>query len=256
MATIQQAVCYPILGDVMPLEKLFPELKKIGFAGVEMWEPTANFEDICRLALDCGLRVVGMVASAAPLTERRCHEKAVHDLLGRIDQAAAKGIGSLTVLSGNRNPGLSDDAAVSVVCEALSRVLGHADKAKVTLNLELLNSKVDHKGYQADHTAWGLAVLRRLRSSRLKLLYDIYHMQIMEGDVIRTIQANIDQIGHFHTGGVPGRAELDDSQELNYRAICRAIAATGYSGYISHEFRPRGDTLAGLRQAYEICNVP
>jgi hydroxypyruvate isomerase len=196
-----------------------------------------------------------MVASTAPLTERRCHEKAVHDLLARIDLAADKGIDSLTVLSGNRNPGLSDDAAVNVVCEALARVLAHADKARVTLNLELLNSKVDHKGYQADHTAWGLAVLRRLRSSRLKLLYDIYHMQIMEGDIIRTIQTNIDQIGHFHTGGVPGRAELDDSQELNYRAVCRAIAATNYSGYISHEFRPRGDLLAGLRQAYEICQV-
>ena len=121
----------------------------------------------------------------------------------------------------------------------------------MTLNLELLNSKVDHKGYQADHTAWGLAVLRRLRSSRLKLLYDIYHMQIMEGDVIRTIQTNIDQIGHFHTGGVPGRAELDDSQELNYRAVCRAIAATGYSGYISPRIppprRPAGGPAPGVR---------
>ena len=121
--------------------------------------------------------------------------------------------------------------------------------------MELLNSKVDHPGYQCDHTAWGLAVLQQVNSPNVKLLYDIYHMQIMEGDVIRTMTANLDAIGHIHTAGNPGRNELDDRQELNYRGICRALSDAGYDGYVGHEFRPRGDLVESLRQAYELCNV-
>jgi hydroxypyruvate isomerase len=125
----------------------------------------------------------------------------------------------------------------------------------VTVCVELLNSKVDHKDYMGDHTAFGVKVMQGIGSARIKLLYDIYHMQIMEGDVIRTIQDNIAHIGHFHTGGVPGRRELDDTQELNWRAVCQAIVATGYTGYLAHEFMPSRDPLTSLREAVALCDV-
>jgi hydroxypyruvate isomerase len=125
----------------------------------------------------------------------------------------------------------------------------------VTLNLELLNSKIDHVGYQCDHTGWGAAVVDAVGNPSVKLLYDVYHMQIMEGDVIRTIRDHAARIGHVHTAGVPGRHEIDGSQELNYPAICRALAETGYDGYVAHEFAPAGDPVAGLRRAFELCNV-
>ncbi len=120
--------------------------------------------------------------------------------------------------------------------------------------MELLNSKVDHPGYQCDHTAWGVAVCERVNSPRVKLLYDIYHMQIMEGDVIRTIRENIRWIGHFHTAGNPGRNDMDDTQELNYTGICRAIAATGYELFVGHEFTPKGDLIEALRATFPLCD--
>ena len=129
-----------------------------------------------------------------------------------------------------------------------------AEKAGVNLNVELLNSKVDHAGYQCDRTSWGVAMCRKAASPRVKLLYDIYHMQIMEGDVIRTIRENIQWIGHFHTAGNPERRDLDDSQELNYRGICRAIAGTGFDGFVAHEFTPRGDPIEALREAFQTCD--
>lgn len=131
-----------------------------------------------------------------------------------------------------------------------------AEKHGVTMCMELLNSKVDHKDYQADHTAWGVALCKEVGSDKMKLLYDIYHMQIMEGDVIATIKAHHTYISHYHTGGVPGRNEIDESQELYYPAIVKAILATGYSGYIGQEFIPkRPDKLASLQQGVEICDV-
>jgi hydroxypyruvate isomerase len=120
--------------------------------------------------------------------------------------------------------------------------------------MELLNSKVNHPGYQCDHTAWGVAVCEKVNSPRVKLLYDIYHMQIMEGDVIRTIRDNIRWIGHFHTAGNPGRNDMDDAQELNYAGICRGIAATGYPYYVGHEFVPKGDLIEALRAAFALCD--
>jgi hydroxypyruvate isomerase len=137
----------------------------------------------------------------------------------------------------------------------LQRVAKAAEEAGVTLVLELLNSKVDHADYQCDRTAWGVEVCKAVNSPRVKLLYDIYHMQIMEGDVIRTIKDNIAYIGHFHTAGNPGRHELDENQELYYPAIARAIAATGYEGYIGQELMPVGDALAALEAAYKACEA-
>jgi hydroxypyruvate isomerase len=131
-----------------------------------------------------------------------------------------------------------------------------AEEKGVTINLELLNSKVNHKDYMADHTAWGVELCKRVGSPRMKLLYDIYHMQIMEGDVIRTIRDNFAYLGHFHTGGVPGRHEIDETQEMNYRAVAAAIADLGFTDYLAHEFSPTAtDQIKSLERAYEICNV-
>ncbi|MCX8108591.1 MAG: TIM barrel protein, partial [Verrucomicrobiae bacterium] len=149
-----------------------------------------------------------------------------------------------------------DEQGLENCVKGLKRLMPIAEKHKVTVILELLNSKVDHKDYMADHTAWGVEVCKRVGSERLKLLYDIYHMQIMEGDLIRTIKDNIQYIGHFHTGGNPGRNEIDETQEINYRAVMTAIVSTGYKGFVGQEFVPKGpDPLASLKRAIEICDV-
>jgi hydroxypyruvate isomerase len=156
--------------------------------------------------------------------------------------------------SGNRK-GMDDEEGLHNCVTGLKKIAGYAEKKRVTICLELLNSKVNHKDYMADHTDWGVRLVKAVGSERVKLLYDIYHMQIMEGDVIRTIRENIDCIGHFHTGGVPGRNEIDSTQELNYPAIVRAILETGYEGFIGQEFVPRRPPLESLAQGFEICNV-
>ncbi len=183
------------------------------------------------------------------------HDRIELELARSIERAVALGIPSLICFSGNRNEGQSDADGLEACAAGLRRVAPRAERAGVNLNVELLNSKIDHAGYQCDHTAWGVALCRKVASTRVKLLYDVYHMQIMEGDVIRTIQQNIQHIGHFHTAGNPGRNDLDDRQELQYAAICRAIAAGPYAGYVAHEFTPRGDHMAALEAAFRLCDV-
>jgi hydroxypyruvate isomerase len=173
-------------------------------------------------------------------------------VLANLKVAAQWGIPVLICFSGNRN-GLADDRGVEITAEGLRRVARAAEDAGVTLALELLNSKVNHPDYQCDHTAWGLRVCELVGSPRVKLLYDIYHMQVMEGDVMRTIRDHHAAFGHYHTAGNPGRNELDETQELNYRAIVRAIRETGYDGYIGQEFIPRGEPVAALRAAFDVC---
>jgi hydroxypyruvate isomerase len=155
---------------------------------------------------------------------------------------------------GNRE-GLDDQTGAEITAEGLSRVAGVAEEAGVTLVMELLNSKVDHKDYQCERTAWGIEVCQMVNSPRVKLLYDIYHMQIMEGDIIRTIRDHHASFAHYHTAGNPGRHELDETQELYYPPIIRAILATGYQGYLGQEFIPKGDPIAALKQAFDLCNV-
>ena len=151
---------------------------------------------------------------------------------------------------------MSDEDGLINCKKGLQRIIKVAEKHDVTITMELLNSKKDHKDYQCDHTDWGAALCEMVGSDKFKLLYDIYHMQIMEGDVIRTITENKDFIGHYHTGGVPGRAEIDQTQELNYPAIIKAIIATGYKGYLGQEFIPKNaDKLASLKSAVELCDL-
>ncbi|MFI5280297.1 MAG: TIM barrel protein, partial [Gemmatimonadales bacterium] len=171
-----------------------------------------------------------------------------------IPAAAEAGVPNVIAMFGNRN-GRSDQDAIDNCVAGLNRIKTLAEEKGVTICLELLNSRVDHHDYQGDRTSFGVAVVRQGASPRVKLLYDIYHMPSMEGDVIRTIRDNIQWIGHFHTGGVPGRHEIDDTQELNYRAIARAIADAGYGGFVAHEFEPTKDPLTSLREAVQICTV-
>ena len=182
------------------------------------------------------------------------HDRIEAELKESVDLAAAAGIPGLIVFSGNRREGLTDEAGLEATVAGLKRAAPYAEAKGINLNLELLNSKVDHPGYQCDHSAWGFEVCRRVDSPNVKVLFDIYHMQIMEGDVIRTIRDNIQWIGHFHTAGVPGRNDFDDTQELNYVGICRAIAESGYDLYVGHEFKPKGEPYAALAQAFAICD--
>jgi len=227
----------------------------LGYAAVELVDP-----EYWPLVKKYGLKIAsfrghgGDDAISNGLNRRENRESIRRDLRQQIDLAVQWEIPNLICFSGNRN-GLDDATGAEITAETLGAVAPMAESAGVTLVLELLNSKIDHPGYQCDHTAWGVQVVKAVNSPRVKLLYDIYHMQVMEGDIIRTIQANHPYIGHYHTAGNPGRHEIDASQELNYRAIAQAIAATGYTGYLGQEFVPVGDPIEGLKSAFATCSV-
>ena len=188
------------------------------------------------------------------LNKRENHDRIEAEILANLEKAKEWGIPNLICFTGNRN-GISEDEGAEVTAEGLRRVAPAAEAAGVNLAIELLNSKRDHPDYQNDHTLFGVKVCELVGSPRVNLLYDIYHMQIMEGDVIANIRAHHAHFVHYHTAGNPGRRDLDDQQELYYPAIARAIVETGYEGYLSHEFSPKGDPLAALEVAYRACFV-
>lgn len=230
---------------------LLSAAKKIGYAGVELVP-----SDLWDAAQNAGLQIVSHVGHASMdegLNDPARHASLAREIEDTLALAVRHGILNLIVFSGNRCPGLSEDDGMAHTAEGLHRVARAAEEAGVTLLLELLNSRRDHPGYQADHTDWGVRVCRSVGSPRVKLLYDIYHMQVMEGDIIQTLQAHRPHLGHFHTAGVPGRHDLDDAQELNYPAIVRAVVADGYDGWLGHEFVPKGEPVAALKAAYELC---
>ena len=255
---IKQSVCYPILKPKeMSFADLFRAAAEIGYPAVEMWGRDDSFQEVVETARKYKLTIASMGGHnsiADGLNKRSSHDRIEDELKTSIDVAAKHGIPGVICLSGNRLPYLSDLEAMDAVVDGLRRVAPYAEKMGVNVNLELLNTKVNHPGYQCDHTAWGVAVCERVNSPRIKLLFDIYHMQIMEGDVIRTIRDNIRWIGHFHTAGNPGRNDMDDTQELNYAGICKAIAGTGYDLYVGHELKPKGDVIEALRQTFKICD--
>ena len=250
---LKQSVCrWTLKGD---LSDVCRRLKELGFQGVDLLYP-----DEWETARAAGLTVSMGYASHRQnfipdgFNDPGLHPMLIGELNTAIPKAAAAGVPNLIAMFGNRK-GRSDAEGIANCVAGLSKVAPVAEQHGVTVCVELLNSKVDHKDYQGDHTAFGAEVMRRLNSPRMKLLYDIYHMQIMEGDVIRTIRDNRQWIGHFHTGGVPGRHEIDDTQELNYRAIARAIADTGYQGFVAHEFIATSEPFAAMAAALRICLV-
>ena len=254
MARIKQSICAPMFTS-LSLDELCDAAAEMGYAAVEFWGREERFDEQVATAKRYGLVVASFTGhSRTALNNRADHDQAEKELKASIDAAAHHGIPGIICLSGDRQPGRSEADAIQVTADGLERVAPYAEKKGVNLNLELLNSKVNHPGYDCDHTYWAVAVCERVNSPRVKILYDIYHMQIMEGDIIRTIRDTIKWIGHFHTAGNPGRNDMDDTQEMNYSGICRAIAATGYDLYVGHEFAPKGDPLEALRRAFQICD--
>jgi hydroxypyruvate isomerase len=239
------------------LPELCRRAKQIGLAGIDLLFP----ED-WPVARQAGLTVaMGYASRREKFIETGFNDPANHGMLlaeleTALPLAARAQVPNLIAMFGNRVPRIDDSAAADNCATGLGKIAPLAEKLGVTICVELLNSKVNHPGYQGDHTAFGVAVMQKINSPRVKLLYDIYHMQILEGDVIRTIRDNIRWIGHFHTGGVPGRHEINGDQELNYHAIANAIADADFQGFLAHEFSPtRSDPFESLAEAFRLCTV-
>ncbi len=228
------------------------EVKAIGLAGIDLLDI-----DQCPQVAAHGL-VATMINGPGSIEDGWNDPENHAALIARtrelLPKIAEAGMPNMIVFSGNRR-GRSDEEGLANCQQGLSQIMPLAEERGVNVVMELLNSKRDHKDYHCDRTAWGAALAQRLGSPRFKLLYDIYHMQIMEGDIIDTFNAYREYIGHIHTGGVPGRHEIDETQELNYRRICEAIAESGFDGYMAHEFLPTRDPITSLRHASQICNV-
>ena len=236
-----------------PLEELADRAKDLGIGSIELLNPD-EWDIVLSRGLQCGISNGSPLMITKGFNDLQYHSQLLKDYTEIIPKAADKGINQIICFSGNRN-GISDELGLENCAKGLDPVLKLAEKYNIKIVMELLNSKIDHKDYQCDHTAWGVALVEKLGSSQFKLLYDIYHMQIMEGDVIRTIKDNIDYISHFHTGGVPGRNEIDETQELNYHRIINAIRETEFKGFVAQEFIPTWeDPFAALGKALQICS--
>ncbi len=241
--------CY----SAFALEDLCRALSDMGLTAIDLleepdWEVARDNGLVCSMAYGGG----GTISDG--LSVRGNHDAIVENLKRSLPKAARLGLPNVITFFGNRR-GMADAEAIAACVAGLNRVKGLAEDEGVTLCVELLNTKVDHPDYLGDRTWFGLEVVRSVESPRVRLLYDIYHMQIMEGDIIRTIRENHEWIAHYHTGGVPGRHELDESQELNWRTVAAAIADTGFKGYLAHEFVPTRDPLTSLREAVALCDV-
>src|SRR4051812_47420358 len=235
---IKQSFCLPCFhkrdGD---LPALLREAKSVGFAACEIWYRDDSLERIAGLAKENNLVLASMCGHKDwrnGLNRRENHDRIESELCASIDVASRLNIPGLICFSGPRDPNGASGDSIQTTAAGLKRVMPYAEKKGITINIELLNSKVDHIGYECDRTTWAVELCKRVGSDRFRILYDIYHMQIMEGDVIRTLRDNIRWIGHIHTAGNPGRHDLDDEQELNYRAIALAIAELPYDGYVAH----------------------
>ncbi len=253
---VHHSACRWCYQDI-PFEELVMNAKKIGLQSIELtgpdeWEILKKHD--MTAAIGWGKYPDGMNIPNF-FNRTKNHDALVGFYEDIIPKAAKAGVKNIITFSGNRD-GMSDEDGLINCKKGLQRIMKTAERYDVTISMELLNSKVNHKDYQADTTEWGAALCEMVGSDKFKLLYDIYHMQIMEGDVIATIKKYHQYISHYHTGGVPGRNEIDETQELNYAAIIRAIYDTGYKGFIGQEFIPaRKDKMASLEQAVKICDI-
>jgi len=256
-AKFKHSVCHWCFGKI-PLGEFCVEVKKLGIESVEIlfpeqWEVVAKHGLTCAMGRPKPGKGVGGIGTAFEKKEN--HDTLVKIYEEVIPQAAKAGnVPQVIAFSGNRN-GLTDEEGLKNCIEGVKRIMPIAEKHNITISMELLNSKVNHPDYLCDRTQWGVDLVNAVGSERFKLLYDIYHMQVMEGDCIATFTKHKDAISHFHTAGVPGRNEIDDTQELNYKGICKALAEMGYEGYLGQEFVPKNDPLTSLKEAVEICTV-
>lgn len=253
---INQSVCQWTY-SFLSLEELCAVVKKTGFSAIDLigpkgW-PTLKSNGI--YSSMCNGAEISLVKG---WNDKQYHTTLIKNYTEHIELVANAGYKNLICFSGNRN-GMDDETGMKTCAEGLKKIMSLAEQKGVIIQMELFNSKVDHKDYMCDKSAWGIELCKKIGSSNFKLLYDIYHMQINEGDVIRTIKNDHVYFGHYHTAGVPGRHEIDTSQELYYPAIMKAIAATGYKGYVAQEFIPTGkekaDKIAALKKAVKICDV-
>lgn len=246
--------CYPKI----ELDALCTAGKEFGLTSVELLQPK-DFPILKQHKLTCAMvsspNIDGLGGIERSWNRLEHHDKLVQAYEKQIKEVADAGMVNLICFSGNR-AGLDDEKGMENCAVGLKRIMPMAEKHKVNIVMELLNSKVNHKDYQCDHTIWGVELAKKIGSERFKLLYDIYHMQIMEGDMIATIRKYHQYIAHYHTGGVPGRGEIDETQEINYPAVMKAIVDTGFQGFVAQEFVPkRSDVLASLKQGVRICDV-
>jgi hydroxypyruvate isomerase len=250
---INHSVCQWCYSE-MPLEKLCEAAKSIGIKSIDLLKPE-EWATAQKYGLTCAMAYANNLGLSKGFNDVSLHASLLKDYALNIPKAAAAGLRNVICFSGNAN-GLSYEQGLENCAKGLEPVVKIAAQYNITVCMELLNSKVDHKGYQCDRTEWGVRLCEKLGSPNFKLLYDIYHMQIMEGDVIATIRKYHTYIAHYHTGGVPGRNEIDETQELYYPAIMRAIVETGFKGYVAQEFIPkRPDKVASLTQAIGICDI-
>ena len=242
--------CYPNLN----LEELSQVAKELGLFGIDLIGPT-GWSTLKKNNLISTMCNGAEISLTKGFNHKEYHNRLVDNYLEHIDLVAEAGYTNLICFSGNRN-GMDDETGLKNSVEGLKKILGRAEKRGVVLQMELFNSKINHPDYMCDNSPWGIELCKRLDSPNFKLLYDIYHMQISEGDIIRTIQDHHQYFGHYHTAGVPGRNEIDETQELFYPAIMQAIVATGFKGYVAQEFIPTAkDPIESLRRAISICDV-
>lgn len=250
---IRHSVCHWCYNKI-PLDEFCREAKAMGIQSVELLGPN-EWPTLKKYGLTCALPNGAGMGITKGFNDPQYHDELVKSYEALFPKLVEAGYTTVICFSGNRN-GMSDEKGLENAAVGLKRLMPSAEKHGITMIMELLNSKVNHPDYMCDKSAWGVELCKRVGSERFKLLYDIYHMQIMEGDVIATIKKNHQYFGHYHTGGVPGRAEIDDTQELNYPAIMKAIVDTGFKGFVAQEFIPkRADKLASLKQSIQICDV-
>ena len=250
---INHAACRWCYGAI-PLEQLCISAKEIGLVGIDLVGPK-DWDMLKKYGLLSTMCNGAEISLSKGWNDKQYHDTLIKSYTEHIDLVSKAGFVNLFVASGNKGT-IDDETGLKNCVEGLKQIVGLAEKKGVILQMELLNSKIDHKDYMCDRSAWGVELVKRIGSPNFKLLYDIYHMQIDEGDVIRTIRNNHESFGHYHTGGVPGRNEIDERQELYYPAIMKAIVATGYKGYVAQEFIPAdADPIASLRKAIQICDI-
>ncbi|CAN5227770.1 TIM barrel protein [soil metagenome] len=249
---INHAVCRWCYSKI-PLDDLCKAAKDMGIKGIDLAGP-AEWPVLKKYGLTCSLPQGAGKGITDGFNNPKLHDELVASYEGIFPKLKEAGLTTVICFSGNRK-GMSNEEGMDNCVVGLKRLMPSAEKYGITMIMELLNSKVNHADYMCDHTAWGAEMCKRVGSDNIKLLYDIYHMQIMEGDIIRTIRENSKYIGHYHTGGNPGRNEIDETQELYYPAIMKAILETGYKGFVAQEFIPKRDPLTSLKEAVLICDV-